>query len=136
MDNRHALPSFVGVSQPVSRMNLPISSVQFGKRLRKNYGDIHGLAMNMRRFGMLSPVLITPTRDLVDGERRLLAARLLGWHRVPVLMVDTADPIGLWQHLKSATNFWTREELAERVDPRFTVEDWIHIETVDPAVDS
>lgn len=38
---------------------------------------------------MLQPIGVTPDRRLVFGQRRLEAARLLGWERIPVHVCHT-----------------------------------------------
>jgi ParB family chromosome partitioning protein len=47
-------------------------------------GDIAALAASMKVLGLLHPIVVTPDGLLVCGERRLRAARLLGWKTIPV----------------------------------------------------
>jgi hypothetical protein len=59
-------------------------------RVRKDLGDIAGLAADILRSDYMPPLLIAPiTHELIDGRRRLEAAKLMGWKRVPVVVVPT-----------------------------------------------
>lgn len=59
-------------------------------RVRKDLGDIAGLAADIERLDFMFPILIaSSTNELIDGQRRLEAAKLLGWKRVPVAVVPT-----------------------------------------------
>jgi len=65
-----------------------ISDIRIGKRFRKNLGDIEDLAKSIDNIGLLHPVVITPQGELIAGQRRLEACKLLGWERIPVNAVD------------------------------------------------
>jgi ParB family transcriptional regulator, chromosome partitioning protein len=65
----------------------PIDSIRVGKRFRKDMGDIDGLAANMDQLGLLQPISIFPDGTLIAGERRLRAAKQLGWKKIPVTVV-------------------------------------------------
>jgi ParB-like nuclease family protein len=55
-------------------------SPTFGLRHRKDMGDIAGLAAWIARVGgLLHPVVVQPNGVLIAGERRIHAAKLLGW---------------------------------------------------------
>jgi ParB family transcriptional regulator, chromosome partitioning protein len=64
-----------------------ISKIRVGKRIRKDMGDIQGLAESMEELGLLQPITVTPDGLLLVGERRLRAAKLLGWAKIPVTVV-------------------------------------------------
>jgi N6-adenosine-specific RNA methylase IME4/ParB-like chromosome segregation protein Spo0J len=64
-----------------------ISDIVVSTRHRKDMGDIAGLAASMADLGLLHPIVIRPDNVLVAGERRLLAAKLLGWETIPVTVV-------------------------------------------------
>lgn len=68
----------------------PVASISVGERHRKEMGDLQGLAESIRRLGLLQPLCITPSGELIAGERRLRAVKLLGWQEVPVRVVDLA----------------------------------------------
>jgi len=59
-------------------------------RYRDNY-DVDELAENIRRFGLLNPLIIYKDKKayrLVAGYRRYYALRKLGWPRVPALVLN------------------------------------------------
>jgi ParB family chromosome partitioning protein len=64
-----------------------ISDIVVSTRHRKDMGDIAGLAASMADLGLLHPIVIRPDNVLIAGERRLLAAKLLGWETIPVTVV-------------------------------------------------
>jgi len=66
---------------------------------RRNFSEegIKELAASIREFGLLQPIVVTkivrevPTGteveyQLIAGERRLMAARFLGWERIPAII--------------------------------------------------
>lgn len=63
-------------------------------RLRMEKGDIMGLASSIMRQGLLHPIVVRPKGDrfqLISGSRRLTACRLLGWTRLPCLVMALED---------------------------------------------
>jgi N6-adenosine-specific RNA methylase IME4 len=68
--------------------SLPISEIVVGERHRRDLGDIDGLAASIAELGLLQPVVVRPDGMLIAGERRLRAAKLLGWTEIPVNVVD------------------------------------------------
>jgi ParB family chromosome partitioning protein len=73
-----------------SRM-VPVDSIKIGERIRKDLGDIDGLARNIDQIGLLHPITITGEGRLVAGARRLAAIKLLGWSEVPVRILEVAN---------------------------------------------
>ncbi|WP_077960776.1 MT-A70 family methyltransferase [Ensifer adhaerens] len=69
----------------------PIESIRVGKRHRVVIGDLTSLAASIAEIGLLQPIVIKPDGSLIAGERRLAAARLLGWQEIPVRVVDIAS---------------------------------------------
>ena len=75
--------------QPNASANLMrIDQIQVGFRYRKDLGDLWSLADSISEVGLLHPVVVTPERRLIAGQRRLEACLLLGWKDVPVTVVD------------------------------------------------
>ena len=66
---------------------LPLDAIHVGERHRRDLGDIDALAANIQRVGLLQPIVVTPDGFLLCGERRLRAAKLLGWKMIPVTIV-------------------------------------------------
>jgi ParB-like chromosome segregation protein Spo0J len=68
---------------------LEIADIRIGRRHRKDHGDLQLLADSIALVGLLQPIGISEDRELVFGERRLLACRdILGWSEIPARTVD------------------------------------------------
>lgn len=73
---------------------MKLSDIIVPERQRQLYEDIPALAASITRFGLLEPLLLAPTKELVAGGRRLAAIRLLGLEEIPedwVRFTDTLD---------------------------------------------
>ena len=64
--------------------SVPLDDIVIADRHRKDLGDIEDLAESIRRVGLLHPVVLTADGQLIAGERRMAAARRLGWSEIPV----------------------------------------------------
>src|SRR5262249_43192570 len=73
---------------PTSRVLLKIESVIIGERHRRDLGDIAALAASIKDTGLLHPIVVRRDGTLIAGERRLRAAELLGWRKIPVTVLD------------------------------------------------
>src|SRR5215831_15538149 len=65
-----------------------LDAITIGARTRRDMGDLDPLAASMDELGLLHPIVIRPDGMLIAGERRLAAARRLGWSEIPVNVVD------------------------------------------------
>ena len=74
-------------------MLVPIEDIKVKKRLRNDLGDIAALADSMKRFGQISPIVISKKNILIAGERRLEAARSLGWRTINALVAEIPDEV-------------------------------------------
>ena len=74
-------------------MLVNIEDIKVKKRIRKEMGDISALAESLKRFGQISPIVITKNNVLVAGERRLEAARSLGWTNINAVVADISDEL-------------------------------------------
>jgi len=74
-------------------MQVPIQSIQVSQRVRAEVGDLTQLMESMRKYGQLSPILLTRDYELIAGHRRLLAARNLGWTSVEATLADRDSPV-------------------------------------------
>jgi len=61
---------------------IAIADVKVVGRHRSNLGDLASLASSLRELGQLQPIVVTPDLRLIAGERRLTAARSLGWTEI------------------------------------------------------
>jgi N6-adenosine-specific RNA methylase IME4/ParB-like chromosome segregation protein Spo0J len=65
-----------------------IDEIVVGQRIRRDMGDLSGLAGSIAELGLLQPIGIRPDGILIWGERRLRAAELLGRTEIEVKIVD------------------------------------------------
>ena len=70
------------------RVLCAIDNIEVGPRHRRDLGDIEALAASIADVGLLHAIVIAPEGTLIAGERRLEAARLLGWTKIPVTVVE------------------------------------------------
>jgi len=79
--------------------NVPINKISpnpFQPRTDFSEEEIRELADSISRSGLLQPLVLRPRRDadgfeLVAGERRLRALKLLGWEECPAIIRDIGD---------------------------------------------
>jgi ParB/RepB/Spo0J family partition protein len=70
-------------------IQVKVSTIKVGDRLRKDRGDLQGLAQSIKEGDLLQPIGVTPDNELVFGERRLIACRdILGWEDIPARIID------------------------------------------------
>jgi ParB family chromosome partitioning protein len=74
-------------------MQILIEDIKVKNRIRKDMGDINALAESMKRFGQISPILISPDNVLIAGGRRLEAAKTLGWHTINAVIAEIPDTV-------------------------------------------
>ena len=96
-------------------MLVPIEDIKVNKRLRKEMGDIAALADSMKRFGQISPILISKKNVLIAGGRRLEAARSLGWRTINAIEIDVSDKLTKLEY-ELEENVQRRDFTAEEAD--------------------
>jgi ParB family chromosome partitioning protein len=76
-------------AQAERHATFPLARIRVGERFRRDMGDVASLAASMgSELGLLHPVVIRPDGTLIAGQRRLNAAKLLGWSEIPVNVID------------------------------------------------
>lgn len=60
-------------------MLVSISEIKVKRRVRKDLGNLEALKDSMRRYGLLNPITLNSKNELIAGERRLEAAKQIGW---------------------------------------------------------
>lgn len=74
-------------------MQVRIDEIVIRKRIRRNLGDIVPLMESMKKFGLMTPIIINKENELIAGRRRLEAAKQLGWRTINATVVDKDDPL-------------------------------------------
>lgn len=74
-------------------MLVNISEIKVKKRVRKDLGDIDSLKDSLKRYGLLNPITIDSKNRLIAGERRLEAAKALGWTNINAVIVNNLTPL-------------------------------------------
>jgi ParB family chromosome partitioning protein len=74
-------------------MQVPVEDIVVKKRIRQDMGNIEALAESLKKFGQISPIVISKKNVLIAGGRRLEAARSLGWRTINAVIIDI--PAGL-----------------------------------------
>lgn len=64
-----------------------LSDIRVGRRHRRDLGDVERLARSISDVGLLHAVVVDDDNRLIAGERRIAAAKQLGWTTVPVRRV-------------------------------------------------
>jgi ParB/RepB/Spo0J family partition protein len=89
--------------------HVALQSIFVGKRRRKDYGDIEGLAADFKENGQITAITIAPPHEedlsdpdyigqpwvLVAGGRRVEAAKRLGWESIRAIDREKLDPLKL-----------------------------------------
>ncbi|MDR1902317.1 MAG: ParB/RepB/Spo0J family partition protein [Treponema sp.] len=74
-------------------MQVLIKDIKVKRRIRKDMGNIDGLAESMKKFGQISPIVLSKSNVLIAGGRRLEAAKLLGWKTINAVIADIPDSL-------------------------------------------
>ena len=97
-------------------MQVPIKEIKVKKRIRKDLGDIDNLSESLKRYGQISPILISKKNILIAGERRLEAAKRLGWRTINATISESSgelDRLELEVEENIQRRDFTMEEVAE-----------------------
>ena len=74
-------------------MLIPIANIKVKRRVRKDLGNLEELKASLLTYGLLNPITINSKYELIAGERRLTAAKELGWTNIHANIVDNLTEI-------------------------------------------
>lgn len=74
-------------------MQVPVEDIIVKKRIRRDMGDIESLAESFKRFGQISPIVISKKNVLIAGGRRLEAAKHLGWRSINAVISESSGEL-------------------------------------------
>ena len=74
-------------------MLIPISQIKIKKRVRKDLGNLDDLKESLKLYGLMNPITVNKRFELIAGERRLQAAKQLGWTNINVNIIDNLTEI-------------------------------------------
>jgi ParB family chromosome partitioning protein len=74
-------------------MRIETNKVIIKKRVRGELREIPALMESMRSYGQLTPLIINRKNELIAGNRRLEAAKRLGWNSIDAIVIDKDDDI-------------------------------------------
>jgi len=75
--------------------NIPINKITPGViQPRKDFGDLNELAESIKEKGIIEPIIVRPKNgrfEIIAGERRYRAAKLIGLNELPCIERDSPD---------------------------------------------
>ena len=100
-------------------MEVKINDIKVGKRIRHDFGDISGLGMSIQKYGLINPICVDKNNNLVAGERRLRAAKGLGWKKITITRFEDLSntmkrEIELEENIQRKALTW-QEEIAAKL---------------------
>lgn len=74
-------------------MLIQIKDIRIKKRVRKDLGDLSALKESLKLYGLMNPITLNKKYELIAGERRLQAAKQLGWTTINANIIDNLSEI-------------------------------------------
>ena len=98
-------------------MLVKISDIKVKRRVRKDLGNLDALKDSLRTYGLFNPITLDSKNVLIAGERRLEAAKAIGWETINAIVINkTLDKVSLLEMEMEENNQrkeFTDEELLE-----------------------
>ena len=97
-------------------MLVSIKDIKVKNRVRKDLGNLENLKDSLRRYGLLNPITLDSKYQLIAGERRLEAAKAIGWTSINANIIDNLTPLSQLEMELEENNQrkeFTDEELLE-----------------------
>ncbi len=96
-----------------STRGIPIEEISTDGRVRKDMGNLRSLADSMARHGLLHPIVLQKDGMLIAGQRRIEAAKLLGWIHIPATTIEIADLLSAERDENTERKDFTPSEAVE-----------------------
>lgn len=97
-------------------MLVNIKDIKIKKRVRHDLGNLEALKNSLRTYGLLNPITLNEKYELIAGERRLQAAKQLGWTNINAIImnnVSDVEELELELEENNQRKEFTKEELLE-----------------------
>ena len=97
-------------------MLVNIKNIKIKKRVRHDLGDLEALKNSLRTYGLLNPITLNNKYELIAGERRLQAAKQLGWTSINAVIQNNltdVDELEMELEENNQRKEFTKEELLE-----------------------
>lgn len=73
--------------------NIRIAEIRVGQRIRDSLGNLDALQDSMQRHGLLQPIILDKKLNLIAGQRRLEAAKNLGWRYINAVTIQSQSEL-------------------------------------------
>ncbi len=97
-------------------MLVNINDIKIKKRVRRDLGDLEALKNSLRTYGLLNPITLNNKYELIAGERRLQAAKQLGWTNINAVIqnnLSEVEELEMEIEENNQRKEFTREELLD-----------------------
>ncbi|MBQ1629087.1 MAG: ParB N-terminal domain-containing protein [Treponema sp.] len=97
-------------------MLVNLKDIKIKKRVRHDLGDLEALKNSLRTYGLLNPITLNEKYELIAGERRLQAAKQLGWTNINAVIlsnISDVEELELELEENNQRKEFTKEELLE-----------------------
>jgi ParB family chromosome partitioning protein len=85
-------------------------------------GDVESLQKSIKEVGLLNPIAVNESMELISGFRRLDACRRLGWEEIEVVIIrtgrDRVKELDLEYHENIGRSDLTTDEYQSYIDRR------------------
>lgn len=81
----------VSREQELCMQKISIADIKINKRARDEIFEIDELAESIKRFGLLSPIIVDTDYTLIAGQRRLEAVKRLGLETIEANVIEIPD---------------------------------------------
>ena len=74
-------------------MKVKVNDIIIGERIRIDSGDLLSLQKSIEENGLINPLLISESMELIAGYRRLMCIKKLGWKEVDCKIVKVNSKV-------------------------------------------